>query len=191
MAMKDEIFGERGRALEEEFFRRQDEKLRAQLRQQEGKRQEKEALAQASGISNDEVLAKLLALGIHARTLAPLALVPLIEVAWADGHMADRERAAILSAAKAAGVDETSPGYGLLGSWLSQRPDPGLRDLWRHYAQSVCEALDPAARETLKAEILGRARRVAEAAGGFLGLGSKVSAAEEETLTDLAKAFGL
>jgi hypothetical protein len=49
--------------------------------------------------------------------------------------------------------------------------------------------MDAADRNRLKSELLGRARRVAEAAGGFLGLGSKVSRAEEAILTELAAAF--
>jgi hypothetical protein len=190
MATNDEILGDRRRALEEEFFRRQDEKLRAQFREQEHRRQVKQELAQASGITDDAVLAELIALGIQARTLAPLALVPLVEVAWADGRIDSREREAILKAAQASGVESDSPGYGLLGGWLSVRPESSLRELWMQYTRSLCETLDAAARRALKADILGRARQVAEAAGGFLGLGSKVSAAEEAVLTELARAFG-
>jgi hypothetical protein len=44
-------------------------------------------------------------------------------------------------------------------------------------------------RESLKQQILGRARSVAEATGGFLGLGSKISSEEEIILAELAKAF--
>ncbi len=190
MPTREEVLGDRRRALEEEFFRRQDEKLRAQFREQEHRRQVKQELAQASGITDDAVLTKLMALGIQARTLAPLALVPLVEVAWADGRIESREREAILRAAQAAGVEADSPGYGLLGGWLSTRPESGLRELWMQYTQSLCAALDPEARRALKADILGRARQVAEAAGGFLGLGSKVSAAEDAVLTELARAFG-
>jgi hypothetical protein len=49
--------------------------------------------------------------------------------------------------------------------------------------------LDPQARQRLRDEVMGRARAVAEAAGGFLGLGRKVSAAEEAVLRELAQAF--
>ena len=48
----------------------------------------------------------------------------------------------------------------------------------------------PAARDSLGREILGRARRVADATGGFLGLSSRISAAEEAVLANLATAFG-
>jgi hypothetical protein len=185
-----ELFGDRKKALEEEFFRRQEEKLIAKLRDEEQQREARRALSEASGISDDAVLDRLIQMGIGARTLAPLSLVPLVEVAWADGKLDPRERDAVLAAAKEAGLDPTSPGYGLLETWLSTRPDAHLQELWAEYTRSLCAALAPEDRAALRDEILGRARRVAEAAGGFLGLGSKVSRAEEQVLNELVKAFG-
>ena len=44
-------------------------------------------------------------------------------------------------------------------------------------------------REALRAGLMGRARRVAEAAGGFLGLTSPVSKAEARMLDTLEHAF--
>ena len=41
----------------------------------------------------------------------------------------------------------------------------------------------------LRDEVLGRARAVAQATGGFLGMGSKISVEEEVVLGQLAKAF--
>ena len=49
--------------------------------------------------------------------------------------------------------------------------------------------LDQSSRGALKNELLGRARTVAEAAGGFLGLGNKISAEEARVLDELAAAF--
>ena len=42
----------------------------------------------------------------------------------------------------------------------------------------------------MREKILGRARAVAEAAGGILGFGSKISPEEEVVLAELEKAFG-
>jgi hypothetical protein len=41
----------------------------------------------------------------------------------------------------------------------------------------------------MRDKLLGRARAVAEAAGGFLGLGKKISPEEETALGMLANAF--
>jgi hypothetical protein len=187
--MSEQVLAERRQALEEEFFQKKNEKLIARLRAEEAHRESKEELAQASGIEDDAILEKLVSMGIRARTLAPLALVPLVEVAWADGKMAAREAEAILEAAKGAGLDPTGPGYELLEGWLDEQPSAGLRDVWVKYTQALCETLSDEERQRLRADLIGRATRVAEAAGGFLGLGSKVSKTEEAVLEELAKAF--
>jgi hypothetical protein len=49
--------------------------------------------------------------------------------------------------------------------------------------------LDADAGNALKAELLGRARAVAESAGGVLGLGNRISKAEQARMTALEQAF--
>jgi hypothetical protein len=53
----------------------------------------------------------------------------------------------------------------------------------------VAAPLDAAHRAGLRDELLGRAKRVAESAGAFLGLGTAVSAAEAAVLRKLEAAF--
>lgn len=183
------VLTERQKALEEEFFRQRERALIEKMREQEQRRQLREALAEASGIHDPATLDRLIEAGVQPRTLAPLALVPLVEVAWADGSIAAREKEAIVRAAEAAGLHKGSAGYALLEGWLEEKPDPKLRQLWAEYVRGLSQSLDPQARQRLREEVMGRARAVAEAAGGFLGLGPKVSAAEEAVLRELAQAF--
>ena len=187
--MSNELFGDRRKSLEEEFFRRQDAALLAQRRTEEERRAARAALAAASHITDDVLLDQLVAFGISAATLTALSLVPLIEVAWADGRVEDAEIQVILAAARAAGLEETSAGHKLLASCLSERPQTGLRKMWRQYITSICTTLSAEERDALKTELLQQARSVAEAAGGFMGLGSKVSSKEEALLAEIAAAF--
>jgi hypothetical protein len=60
---------------------------------------------------------------------------------------------------------------------------------WREYVSALSATLTDDARQALKSELLGRARTVAEAAGGFMGMGQKVSAAEAAVLGELEQAF--
>ena len=186
---RDEILGDRRRALEEEFFARENQKLRQQLRARMESQAHREGIAKASGISHPEVLDHLVKLGLDAETVIALGLVPLIDVAWADGKMADRERLAVLSAARQKGIDDASPAGLLLASWLSAPPPPKLSEVWIDYVRALCHELDPNERTELRDDLLGRARAIAEAAGGFLGLGSKVSSHEQEELVRLEAAF--
>jgi len=50
--------------------------------------------------------------------------------------------------------------------------------------------LTPTAREALKSDLLSHARGVAAAAGGLLGLGSKIPKAEQAMLDELERVFG-
>ncbi len=185
----EDFLGDRRKALEEEFFRKENEKLRAHLRAQMERQDHREFLARASGISDKAVLDHLIALGLDGQTVAALGLVPLIEVAWADGRMEDVEHKAVLAAARDRGVDDASPAGLLLDGWLSTPPPPRLLEVWTEYVRALSENLDAAERDTLRNDVIGRAREVAEAAGGFLGMSSKISQAERAMLERLEAAF--
>jgi hypothetical protein len=185
----EEALIDRRRALEEQFFARENEKLRQQLRAKMESQAHREGLAKASGISHPEVLDHLVKLGLDAETVIALGLVPLIDVAWSDGKMDERERLAVLSAAREKGIDDASPAGLLLASWLSSPPPPKLSEVWIDYVRALCRELDPKERSELREDLLGRARAVAESAGGFLGLGSKISSHEQEELARLEAAF--
>lgn len=187
--MSDEFLGDRRSALEEAFFAKRNEELRQKLRQMDEVRQKKAALAAASGITDDAVLETLGALNIGSDTLTALSLVPLIAVAWADGSIDDKERGAVLSAAAATGIGQQDVSHRMLDQWLARRPGPELLGSWRSYIGALSSAMSPDERRALQRELLDRARSVAEAAGGFLGVGRKVSAPEEAVLQDLAQAF--
>jgi hypothetical protein len=187
--MSDDALGDRRKALEESFFARENAKLLERLKNEKRTQATREALAEISGIHSDEVLEKLCELGIDADTWVAVSVAPLVEVAWADGKIDDSEREAVLSGAKANGIGSSSPGYQLLEGWLAHRPDGRLLEVWGEFIVGLCAELSDTERSALKDEILGHARNVADAAGGFLGLGKRISPEEEVILAELAKAF--
>ena len=188
--MSNESLGDSRNALEEAFFARENAKLRQQLRDLDNTKRKKEALAAASGITNDAVLEKLAALNISSETVAALALVPLIAIAWSDGSIDAKERAAVLAEAQEEGVSQGDVSHELFERWLSQRPPANLLATWKDYVRALGETMSAEDRRFFKGRVLDRARGVAEAAGGgFLGIGSKVSAPEQKVLDELASAF--
>jgi hypothetical protein len=187
--MSEEFLGDRRKALEEEFFAKQNQRLLRQFRETMVVKAKHEALAAASGITDAAVLAQLAAVDLSSETMAALALVPLVEVAWADGTLDAKERSALLAAAEHAGLSQDSASYQLLEAWLRERPSPKLLAAWKAYVASLARTLDVQAKAALKQDLLGRARGIAEAAGGILGLGQRISSAEQAVLTELEHAF--
>jgi hypothetical protein len=181
-----EILSDRGRSLEDEFFRREDQRLIKRLAELRAVDATREALAKASGITSPELLDQLLRIGIHAETLAALSVVPLVEVAWADGELDARERRAIV---EHGGIARDSTTGALLEAWLDRRPDAKLLTAWTQMVQAMRGQLDPDAATRLRDSLLEKARAVAAASGGMFGIGSKVSRAEAEMLAQLEVAF--
>jgi uncharacterized tellurite resistance protein B-like protein len=187
--VSDDFLGDRKKALEDSFFAKQNAELLERMRAERAHQATREELERVSGLNDPEVLAKLVELGIAPETWSAISLVPLVEVAWADGQVDDKERVAVLSGAEANGVIVGSPAHQLLEGWLARRPDARLLAAWGEFTVALCARLGATERASLKKNVLGRAREVAAAAGGFLGLGNKISPEEEVVLEQLAKAF--
>ena len=187
MAEKD-FLQDRKKALEEQFFARENQKLLNDLKQKDEAKAHRDALIAASGIRNDSLLDHLIELDVSAETVAALSLVPLVVVAWADGVIQKKERAATLKAAEETGIQPYDTAFQLLETWLESRPGPDLLDTWKEYVGAFRGSAHDQVTHILREEIMGRAKAVAEAAGGFLGMGT-VSPEEKKVLEDLEQAF--
>lgn len=176
------------RDLEDQFFLKQDQKLLEELRAMQQMQETRESLARISGIKDTEVLDKLVSLNIRPETLAALTLVPLVEMAWADGSVDAKEKQAVLTAAAQHGFAQDSQDYRLLSLWLEHRPSDALLTAWVHYIKGLCQLLRPHERATLKHDLLDHAEAVARASGGILGFAS-VSASERKIMDLLESAF--
>ena len=175
--------------LEESFFAEENAKLLEKLRKEARTRERRVALKAALRIDDEDVIDALVELDLYPETVVAFGLVPLVEVAWADGIIESKEREAILRAAHERGIKDGSTTCRLLENWLDRKPAPEMLVTWKVYVRTIAAQMPVDRRLLLKAGILTQAREIAEAAGGFLGFGSKVSEVEEKVLSDLASAF--
>ncbi len=187
--MADRLMSET-RMLEEAFFSKRDAELIEEMRRREQKQTRKKALAGVSGITDEVVLDQLVAHDIHAEVLAVFSLIPILEVAWSDGRVQAGERKVLLRAIEDAGQPRGSVGYRLMEEWLAHPPEPKLMALWLNYTRALMQEISPEAGRRIRETVLGHARAVAEAAGGFLGFG-RISPKEAEVLRILESAFAL
>ena len=109
-----DIFDDRKKALEEEYFRKREQELIEKLKQRARAETEREGLAEAAGVTNEQILEAFREMGFDRETVALLHFIPLLEVAWSDGSVSAKERAGILEMARARGIMEGSPAHGKL-----------------------------------------------------------------------------
>ena len=181
----DETVDRDGEGLAHAFFTGANAPLLAELRKKTDAEQEREALREAVGIKDETFLRRLQALGVRPEAAVALVMVPLVLVAWGDGNLDDKERAAILDAARQRGVAAERMAGELLKNGLAARPDPKLLPTWIAYARRLWGRFTADERWAMRENLLRSARQVAEATGGLFGIGSKVSAGERKVLQEI------
>lgn len=139
---------------------------------------------------NRELEQGLARLGLDRDGWRAISLLPLIEVAWADGRVQDAERKLLEEVARGYGIGADHP---FLKRWLKKRPPRAdflrartlLLRLWRRAGPQ--EVKQP---ETLE-QLLDLCLRVAEAAGGLFGILFTVEASEREAMAEIAASLQL
>lgn len=180
---------ERGKALEDAFYAKKNKELLLQLRQELETGDQHEDLRAATGLTDIALLHRLLDLEVTAEAIAAMSMAPMVLVAWADGKLDGKERDAIIQAAEEHGIGPESVAGQILQSWLNEQPGDDLKEVWLDYTRALCETLSAGDQVKLADNMMGRCKQVAEAAGGFLGLGS-ISRVELDMIAELSAAFG-
>jgi len=187
--MDKDMFKERERSLEEEYVRRHEAKLLEKLRER-GKLEEiAAALAAKLRVDNPELLRRIAALGVTLDTGAAFVLAPLVQIAWAQGTVTDRERETVLRLAGERGIEKESPAHAQLLEWLRARPSDELFGTAVEAIKAGLSVLSPEERADRVRRIVDACRQVAAASGGLsrlLGLGTGVSGEEESILDTIA-----
>lgn len=187
--MTTDIFEARRKSMEEAYFRKQDAKLVDKLKGLFQDKIEREALRQKTGITDDSVLDNLIALNVSGEMLAAFQLYPLLEIAWADGQVDEREVRAVLGAAEQRGLAPGSPAYAMLEDRLRNRLRGEARKAWYMYARELCKVLNAEELATFRNELLDAATRVAQASGGLLNVAFTMSPNEKRVLEAIEKAL--
>jgi hypothetical protein len=164
----------------------QDKLARERRERQLAALREKERGAIASVLStSEEVAEEALELGFDSETARILHLVPVIQVAWADGKLDDKEREKVLELADQRGVDQASPAYEFLQLLLDKKPSKQFFDRTNKVILHLVKDGGVDSGDSL----LDLCRAVAEASGGFFGITSAVSSDEAELMDELAELF--
>jgi hypothetical protein len=187
--LHSDAFGDRGRGSEEAYFRTKDAELVEKLRSVFQAKVDKEQIRRETGITNEEVLDRLVSAHLEGELLAAFKLYPLVEIAWADGSFDSKEADAVVYAAVKSGVPRDSKPMEHLQRWLHTGPTPDGKTLWRHFAKELRKTLSPAELETFRNDLLNRAHAVAEASGGILYTFLNMTKAKKKVLEEISRAL--
>lgn len=180
-----DAFKDRGRSLEEEYFRKREQELieraRARARAEETRLRLKAALA----LDDEGILGTLSDEGLDETVASLIELIPLVKVAWADGGSSAGERREIDAALSELAVTDREKAKALLEGWMTLEPSPALYDA-AIAALRTSLAADPAARQTRIGSIVKACERVAAASGGVLGVGAR-SASERDLIAEIRR----
>jgi tellurite resistance protein len=183
------IFSDREKAMEANYFREQDARLLEKLRRGAKLDEIAEALRDKLNVDNPELLERARAVGVTAETAPAFFLAPLVQVAWAEGKVSNRERSAVLRLATQREVDEGSPAYAQLERWLDTRPSDELFDTAAEVLTFGFAVLPFDEREERIKRVVDACREVAAASGSELahqlGLGTGVSRTEAQMLDEI------
>ena len=184
MADRD-AFADRRRSLEEEYFRKREKELIEKMRLRAAAEAERRRMGEQTGVADEEVLQDLQALGYTAETVMLLHLVPLVQMAWAEGHVSDRERALIVEAARSRGIDAGSAADRQLSTWLTHRPSGEFFEKTLRAIGAILQGRPVEEREASQRDLLSYCTAIASASGGILGFRA-VSDEERQVLARIS-----
>lgn len=184
MTDKD-AFAERGRSLEEEYFHRKEREVIDKMRVHAAAVEQRRLLGEKAGVADEEVLRALQDLGYTPETVMMLYLVPVIQTAWAEGGISEKERALIVKAARSRGITEGTPCDQQLNMWLSNRPSDEMFEKTLRAIRTILQSQTADVREASEKDLLSLATAIAAASGGIVGFRS-VSDEERQILSHIS-----
>jgi hypothetical protein len=159
------IFEKREMYLEEEYFRKREFELLEKLKGVFQKKMDKESLRKASGVTNEQLLDRMVELQVNGEMMVAFQLYPLVEIAWADGDLSESEARSVLAAGEEHGIRRGTKAHEMLEQRLHRGPDPEVRKIWFLYADELKKTLSRDELEKFRKDLLERARAVVASTG--------------------------
>jgi hypothetical protein len=186
--VEHDAFGERERALENEYFRKKDLELIEKMRRAAATEQAQVEMGQKTGLKDPALLKELQDLGFTPDTVALLPLMPMLEVAWAEGEITAAERQQLVRLARSRGIQEGDPADRQLTTWMTERPTYAVFRSATRLTAALLDSGSPSVVGDLSPEALvAYCEEIAAASGGLLGTRfMNVSTEERELLARIA-----
>jgi tellurite resistance protein len=191
MMTEHEFLDDRRRASEDDYFRKKDRELIEKMRQASATERAKSDLRAKTGITDPDLLKELQDLGFTPETIAVLPLVPIVQMAWAEGGITPAERQLLVTLARQRGIAPGGAADAQLSAWMTNRPSDEVFGRATRLIRAMLEdggAESEAAAHWSVDDVIRYSESIAAASGGIFGLG-KISSDEREVLATIAEAL--
>jgi tellurite resistance protein len=182
----DDALGGKKRTHEEDYFRKQDQALIERMRKAAAAQAAERALEAKTGLHDPDVLRAIQELGFTAETVSLIPLVPILQVAWAEGGVSDAERRLLLEIARTRGIEPGSLADQQLADWMHHRPSGEVFARAGRLITAMLAVGSEETRDLTVQDLVKYCEAIAAASGGIFGVG-KVSAEERALLTQIQK----
>jgi hypothetical protein len=187
MAERDGL-SDQARKREEDYFRKRDRELIERMRAAAAAEQTRRDLEAKTGLRDPELLKDLQELGFSPDTLGLRPLVPIVQVAWAEGGVSGAERKLIVQLARSRGIEPGTAADRQLMDWLEHRPSADVFSRATRLIGAMLEGPGEATGNLSADDLIKYSESIASASGGMLGIG-KISSEERATLAQIAAAL--
>jgi hypothetical protein len=181
----DDALGGKKRKQEEEYFRKRDQELIEKMRHAAAAARARHDLEDKTGLHDPALLNELEALGFTPDTISLLPIIPLIQVAWAEGGVSAAERTQIVALARTRGIQPGSAADIQLTEWLSTRPREFVFAGATRLIRAMLAAGSAETHDLTADDLVKYCESIASASGGMLGIG-KISSEERAALNEIA-----
>jgi hypothetical protein len=176
---------DRRRASEDDYFRKKDRELVEKMRAAAAAEHASSELRAKTGLTDPALLKELADLGFTPDTIAVLPLVPIIQMAWAEG-ISPAERSMLVAFARERGIAAGSAADQKLSELMARQP---ADEVFASATRLIRAMLDTGASGDVSADdIIKYSESIAAASGGILGIG-KISSEERATLATIVAAL--
>ena len=180
-----DAIAERGRALEDDYFRKKDLELIEKMRQAAAAEEARKDLGRKTGLDDPELIQELSDLGFTPETVGLLPLVPVMQMAWAEGGITKPERELILRLARSRGIEPATAADRQLTEWITIRPAEAVFTGARRLIRAMLDSGSAQAGDLDAEGLVEYCEAIAAASGGILGIG-RISAEERALLSSIA-----
>ena len=173
----------RNRTNEEVYFQKRDRELIEQMRQRAKAQQELRELGEKVGVTDPELSRELAEMGFTLDTVKLLPLIPVLEMAWAEGEVTAAERKMVVDVARGRGIEAGGTADLQLADWLDRRPEDSV---FRRAGRLINALFESGGRFHITPDdIIKYCEAIADVSGGLFGI-RRVSSDERATLSRIA-----